>query len=69
VRTIILGFISFYREVISPLTPKSCRYLPTCSEYGYEAIQKHGIMKGGWLLLKRLVRCHPFCKGGFDPVP
>ncbi|RLC70515.1 MAG: membrane protein insertion efficiency factor YidD [Chloroflexi bacterium] len=68
-RTIILGFISFYREVISPLTPKSCRYLPTCSEYGYEAIQKHGIMKGGWLLLKRLVRCHPFCKGGFDPVP
>jgi len=69
VRTIVLGFISFYREVISPLTPKSCRYLPTCSEYGYEAIQKHGIMKGGWLLLKRLVRCHPFCKGGFDPVP
>lgn len=68
-RTIVLGFISFYREVISPLTPKSCRYLPTCSEYGYEAIQKHGIMKGGWLLLKRLVRCHPFCKGGFDPVP
>ena len=68
-KAIILGFISFYREVISPLTPKSCRYLPTCSEYGYEAIQKYGIIKGGWLLLRRIARCHPFCKGGFDPVP
>jgi len=69
VRTVILAFISFYREAISPLTPKSCRYLPTCSEYGYEAIKRHGVLKGGWLLLKRIARCHPFCKGGFDPVP
>lgn len=68
-KAIILGFISFYREVISPLTPKSCRYLPTCSEYGYEAIQRYGILKGSWLLLRRIARCHPFCKGGFDPVP
>jgi len=69
VKEIMLGLISFYREAISPLTPKSCRYLPTCSEYGYEAIQKYGIIKGGWLTIKRIARCHPFSKGGFDPVP
>ena len=65
-----LKLISFYRNCISPYTPKSCRFTPTCSAYAYEAINKYGAIKGSWLALKRLLRCHPFYKGDpFDPVP
>ncbi len=68
-KRIALGLIRFYQLAISPFTPPSCRYIPTCSQYGYEAITKHGLMKGGLLTAKRLLRCHPFSKGGIDPVP
>jgi hypothetical protein len=64
-----LGLIRFYQLAISPFTPPSCRYIPTCSQYGYEAITKHGLIKGGLLTAKRLARCHPFGRGGIDPVP
>ncbi|WP_208220725.1 MULTISPECIES: membrane protein insertion efficiency factor YidD [Rummeliibacillus] len=61
--------IRFYQKVISPLKPPSCRFYPTCSNYGIEAIEKHGVLKGGYLTIKRILRCQPFCKGGYDPVP
>jgi putative membrane protein insertion efficiency factor len=63
----------FYKSVVSPvlhaLSPTECRYLPTCSEYAYVALVRFGIFKGSWLALRRLARCHPFAKGGLDPVP
>jgi putative membrane protein insertion efficiency factor len=64
-----LWTIRAYQIVLSPLFPPSCRFYPTCSEYGYEAIAKYGVIKGGWLTIKRVARCNPFCKGGYDPVP
>ncbi|MDG5473565.1 membrane protein insertion efficiency factor YidD [Jeotgalibacillus sp. ET6] len=66
---LLLSIISFYRKFISPLTPPSCRFYPTCSQYGMEAIQKHGALKGGWLTVIRLLKCHPFHRGGIDYVP
>jgi putative membrane protein insertion efficiency factor len=67
---LFLKLIGFYRCHISPLTPPSCRFTPTCSAYAYEAINKYGVVKGGFLALKRLLRCHPFYKGDpYDPVP
>ena len=68
-KTALLLLIRFYRAAISPLFPPSCRYVPTCSQYAMEAIGKYGAAKGGWLALKRNLRCHPFHKGGYDPVP
>ena len=69
-KKLLLAMISFYRNAISPLTPPSCRFAPTCSQYAYEAINKYGAWKGGLLALKRLLRCHPFYKGDpYDPVP
>lgn len=68
-RTVFLKLIAFYRRGISPNTPPSCRFSPTCSAYAYEAIEKYGAMKGGWLALRRILKCHPFHKGGYDPVP
>ena len=68
-KTLLLLLISFYRAAISPMLPPSCRYVPTCSAYAMEAIEKYGAAKGGWLALKRILRCHPFHKGGYDPVP
>ncbi len=68
-KRIAIGLIRFYQLAISPFTPPSCRYIPTCSHYGYEAITKHGLIKGGLLTAKRLLRCHPFSRGGVDPVP
>ena len=65
----MIAAIRFYRKGISPLKPPVCRFHPTCSAYGQEAIEKYGAARGGWLLIKRLARCQPFCKGGFDPVP
>lgn len=64
-----LGLVHFYRYCISPLKPPSCRYTPTCSEYAIQAIKKHGAVKGSWLALKRIGRCHPWGGHGYDPVP
>jgi putative membrane protein insertion efficiency factor len=61
--------IRFYRACISPFTPASCRFTPTCSEYAIEALQKHGFLKGSWLTIKRIARCHPWGGHGYDPVP
>lgn len=61
--------IRFYQIVISPLTPATCRYNPTCSQYSLEAFKKHGIFKGGWLAIKRIFSCHPWGGSGYDPVP
>lgn len=69
VKALLIGIIRFYQLAVSPLTPPSCRFVPTCSEYGIEAIRKHGALKGGWLTLKRICRCHPWGGSGYDPVP
>ncbi|MDH3229776.1 MAG: membrane protein insertion efficiency factor YidD [Alphaproteobacteria bacterium] len=63
------GAIRFYQLFISPLTPGYCRYWPSCSAYGMTAIARHGALKGGWLTLRRILRCHPWGAWGFDPVP
>jgi hypothetical protein len=65
----LLFLIRFYRRNISPNTPPSCRYIPTCSEYAQTAIQRFGAARGGAMAARRLLRCHPFAKGGYDPVP
>lgn len=65
----LIGGIRFYRTRISPLTPPSCRFEPTCSAYALEAVQRYGAARGSWMALRRLLRCQPFCKGGYDPVP
>lgn len=66
---LFLKIIRFYQIVISPLKPPSCRFYPTCSHYGLEAVQRYGAIRGGWLAIKRILKCHPFHPGGFDPVP
>lgn len=67
---VALGLIRFYQKFISPMTPPSCRFEPTCSQYGYEAIQRFGFFRGGWMAAKRIGRCHPFYTGNlYDPVP
>jgi conserved hypothetical protein YidD len=71
-KALLLALIGFYRKHISPHTPPSCRFIPTCSEYAATAIERYGAAKGGWLALKRLSRCHPFHRGEhdfYDPVP
>ena len=69
-KTLFLSLIRFYQNAISPWFPARCRFRPTCSAYAYEAVSKYGAIKGGWLALRRLLRCHPFYKGDFfDPVP
>jgi len=70
VKRLFLVLIRFYRKYISPLSPPKCRFVPTCSQYALEAVEKYGAWKGGWLTLRRLLRCHPFYKGdNYDPVP
>ena len=66
---VFLSIIRFYRKFISPLTPPTCRFYPTCSQYGMEAIGRFGAIKGGWLTIKRIFKCHPFHPGGIDHVP
>jgi uncharacterized protein len=68
-KKILISVIRFYQVVISPIKPPSCRFYPTCSHYGLEAVQRFGALKGGWLTLKRILKCHPFHPGGIDPVP
>lgn len=65
----VLLLLRGYKRCISPLLPGACRFHPTCSEYCREAVERHGFVKGGWLGIRRLARCHPLGKGGFDPVP
>ncbi|WP_461208853.1 membrane protein insertion efficiency factor YidD [Desulfocurvus sp. DL9XJH121] len=68
-RTVLCLLIRVYQRAISPLFPPTCRFVPTCSAYALEALTVHGALKGSWLTLLRLLRCHPLCKGGYDPVP
>jgi putative membrane protein insertion efficiency factor len=71
-KKILLGLVKIYRRGISPLTPPSCRFRPTCSAYALEALERHGALKGSWLTFLRLMRCHPFHRKGYmvyDPVP
>lgn len=68
-KRLVLGLLSFYKRFISPLFPPSCRYTPTCSEYMFESVSRYGVLVGVWMGLKRLLRCHPFHPGGYDPVP
>lgn len=67
--TIPVVLIKLYKLVISPVLPNACRFYPTCSQYAIEALTKHGLFKGGFLSVKRILRCHPLCDGGYDPVP
>ncbi len=68
-RYLIIVVLKFYKYSISPLLPMACRYTPTCSEYGIEALTKYGALKGGWLTMKRLLSCNPWGGHGHDPVP
>jgi putative membrane protein insertion efficiency factor len=66
---LLLALIRAYRYLLSPWWGGSCRFTPSCSTYAMEAIERHGSVRGGWLALRRIARCHPWCAGGFDPVP
>ena len=68
-KRVLIAIVLFYRKRISPMSAPSCRFFPTCSAYALEALEKYGAAKGGWLAIRRLLKCHPFHKGGFDPVP
>lgn len=69
VPTIVIKCIQFYQLAVSPWLGSACRFTPSCSQYAIEAIDAWGLLKGTWLISKRLIRCHPGCKGGWDPVP
>ena len=66
---LVLGLIRIYQSTIGPALPPACRFQPTCSHYAYDAIERHGLVRGGWLAIKRLARCQPFGSSGYDPVP
>jgi len=68
-KLLVLAALRFYKSAVSPLLPPACRYTPTCSEYATEAVARHGVLRGGWLALRRLVSCNPWSRGGYDPVP
>ena len=68
-KKLLIALVRFYRSAISPYRTPCCRFTPTCSQYALEALEKYGALKGTWLTLKRLSKCHPFHKGGYDPVP
>ena len=67
-KKIILALIRFYRKYLSPLKKPCCRFWPTCSDYSLQAVEKYGVLKGGWLSIKRISKCHPFHSGGYDPL-
>src|SRR5260370_38359459 len=68
-KALALWILRTYKRWLSPMFPPSCRYVPTCSEYAMEAVEKFGALRGGWMAMGRLLRCHPFVKGRYDPVP
>ena len=68
-KTVLLGLIRAYQLLLSPILPRSCRFFPSCSEYALQAVGRYGSLRGGWLTVKRLLRCHPLHPGGFDPIP
>jgi len=68
-RLVLVYLVKGYQVSLSPLLPPSCRYYPSCSAYAVEALERHGALRGSWLALRRILRCHPFRPGGFDPVP
>ncbi len=68
-RGLVLAALRFYKGSVSPLLPPACRYTPTCAEYAIEAVERHGVIRGGWLATRRILSCHPFSRGGYDPVP
>ncbi len=68
-KKLLITLIMFYKKAVSPYLPQSCRFHPTCSEYGMQAIEKYGSVKGGLLAIKRVLRCNPWSKGGYDPLP
>jgi uncharacterized protein len=68
VKYILLALLRSYKVIVSPLLPPACRFVPSCSEYAHEAVSRYGALRGGWLSVRRLARCHPFHPGGYDPV-
>lgn len=68
-RKIVVLLIKGYQQVISPLLPQTCKYYPSCSAYAVTALERYGVLRGGWLTVKRVVRCNPWSYGGYDPVP
>jgi putative membrane protein insertion efficiency factor len=68
-RPLLMALIKAYQYILSPLFTPACRFHPTCSEYAFHAVKRYGTIKGSWLALRRIVRCHPYHAGGFDPVP
>ncbi|HEX8492939.1 MAG TPA: membrane protein insertion efficiency factor YidD [Pyrinomonadaceae bacterium] len=68
VRIVLVSLLRFYKAAVSPLLPPSCRFIPTCSEYAREAIERYGAVRGSWMGARRILRCHPFHPGGYDPV-
>ena len=68
-KSILLGLIRFYQMTLSRALPRTCRFTPSCSQYSYEAIARYGVWRGGWLAVRRILRCNPFNPGGNDPVP
>jgi len=68
-RTVVVLLIKGYQQVVSPLFPPTCKYYPSCSAYAVTALERYGVLRGGWLAIKRVVRCNPWSHGGYDPVP
>ncbi len=68
-KQVLLALVRFYRYAISPMLGRNCRFVPSCSEYALEAVERHGALMGSWLAARRVCRCHPFSGGGYDPVP
>ncbi len=68
-RIALIALVKGYQYAVSPLIGPRCRFVPTCSQYAVDALERHGVWRGGWLAMRRVARCHPFCAGGYDPVP